>query len=260
MSTAKKTAGKAAAKESNVKTALRVIEIIEIFAKEGRPLSLSELSRLLEAPVSSCLALIRTLNRLGYLYEVGRRQGYYPTSRLLAMAQRIEAADPILHRIRPSLEELRNATQETVVLGKLNLDNEVVYVEVVSSHNPIRYVAVAGTRRTIYANSIGKALLGSASSEERQAILATVEFQKYTEKTLTSVETLEADLAASLERGWYQNMGESIHDVGALAWPLTVFDTRYAISIAGPVYRIQENLEQYAERLRVACLFIENGN
>ena len=61
----------------SVKTALRVIEIIETYAREKRA-SLSELARLLDVPVSSCLALIRTLTGLGYLYETGRRQGYYP--------------------------------------------------------------------------------------------------------------------------------------------------------------------------------------
>ncbi|MGO1254280.1 MAG: helix-turn-helix domain-containing protein, partial [Alcaligenes aquatilis] len=94
--------------ESNVKTALRVIEIIELFARETRPLALSEMARLLDAPVSSCLALLRTLSRQGYIYETGRRQGYYPTGRLLAMAQRISQADPILEKVRPSLEELRD--------------------------------------------------------------------------------------------------------------------------------------------------------
>lgn len=57
--------------ESNVKTALRVIEIIELFARETRPLALSEMARLLDAPVSSCLALLRTLSRQGYIYETG---------------------------------------------------------------------------------------------------------------------------------------------------------------------------------------------
>lgn len=49
----------------NVKTALRVLEIIETFARERRALSLSELARLLAVPASSCLALIRTLTSLG---------------------------------------------------------------------------------------------------------------------------------------------------------------------------------------------------
>ena len=94
---------------------------------------LSELARLLDVPVSSCLALIRTLTGLGYLYETGRRQGYYPTGRLLAMAQRIAHADPVLDRVYPSLVELRDATKETVVFAKLSQDARVVYLDVLDS-------------------------------------------------------------------------------------------------------------------------------
>lgn len=119
-----------------VKTALRVIEIIEIFSREQKPLALSELARELNAPASSCLALVRTLLSLGYLYETSRRQGYYPTGRLLAMAQRITKADPVLERLSPSLRELCAITGETVVLGKLTSLNTVVYLDVLPSENP----------------------------------------------------------------------------------------------------------------------------
>ncbi|MFC3864907.1 IclR family transcriptional regulator [Alcaligenes aquatilis] len=245
--------------ESNVKTALRVIEIIELFARETRPLALSEMARLLDAPVSSCLALLRTLSRQGYIYETGRRQGYYPTGRLLAMAQRISQADPILEKVRPSLEELRDTTQETVVFGKLDLDKKVVYVEVISSPHPIRYVAVAGTQRHVHANSIGKALLSQMTPQERSQLLGDGPLEAFTSKTLTSLDSLNADLETAAQRGWYSNMGESMSDVGGIAWPIRISGGVYAISIAGPVYRIEQNLQNYAERLRVACRFIEEA-
>ncbi len=41
--------------QASVKTALRVIEIMEIYAREGRSLTLTELAKLLGAPMSSCL-------------------------------------------------------------------------------------------------------------------------------------------------------------------------------------------------------------
>lgn len=244
--------------ESNVKTALRVIEIIEIFARETKPLALSELARHLDAPVSSCLALLRTLASLGYLYETGRRQGYYPTGRLLAMAQRISSADPILERVQPSLEELRQTTSETIVLGKLNLTRSVVYLEVLSSPNPISYVAVPGAKKDIHANSLGKALLSALPFDERQRLLSSLALTRYSERTLVSADAIEADIVSSLERGWFVNLGESMPDVGAVAWPLRLSGTDYAISIAGPLYRIENQIEEHARKLRVACRFIEN--
>lgn len=243
--------------ESNVKTALRVIEIIEIFAREGKPLSLTELARELEAPVSSCLGLIRTLTSQGYLYETGRRQGYYPTGRLLAMAQRIARSDPILEKVGPTLTALRDAVAETVVLGKLAPSGEVVYLEVMPSPHPISYVADPGAQRHVHSNSLGKALLSLMSSEERRKLLKGRTLERFNERTLVTLEALEEEIARSRERGWFQNLGESMMDVGAIAWPLSIGGGEYAVSIAGPLYRIEPNLEPLAQRLRVACRVME---
>ncbi|MYN14776.1 helix-turn-helix domain-containing protein [Pusillimonas sp. TS35] len=244
--------------ESNVKTALRVIEIIEIFAREARPLALSELARHLDAPVSSCLALLRTLVSLGYLYEIGRRQGYYPTGRLQAMARRISRADPILEKLLPTLEALRDATSETVVLGKVSPGNEVVYLEVLPSPNPISYVAVPGDKKMLHANSLGKALLSTMESDERARLLA-APLQGYSDRTLNTPARIEADIQVSLARGWFANLGESLPDLGAIAWPLSISGSHYAISVAGPLYRIESNLDDYVHKLRVACRAIEQG-
>lgn len=243
--------------ESNVKTALRVIEIIEIFAREGKPLSLTELARHLDAPVSSCLGLVRTLARQGYLYETGRRQGYYPTGRLLAMAQRISRADPILEKVGPTLSALRDAVAETVVLGKLAPNGEVIYLDVLPSPHPISYVADPGAQRHLHSNSLGKALLSLMSAEERHKLLHGRKLERFNERTLVTLDALEADIAHSRERGWFQNLGESMTDVGALAWPLTMGGGEYAVSIAGPLYRIEPHLERLAQQLRMACRVME---
>ncbi len=241
----------------NVKTALRVIEIIETFARERRALSLSELARLLAVPASSCLALIRTLTSLGYLYETARRQGYYPTGRLLAMAQQIARHDPVLDRVHGTMSELRDATGETIVIGKLHEGQAVVYLDVLESPHAIRYIATAGERSELHANSIGKALLAAMDEAERATLLAHLPFQAFTSRTLTTPAALEADLQQARERGAYVNLSESMPDVGALAWPVRLSGECYAISIAGPVYRIEPHLDRYAPMLRAACAALE---
>ncbi len=242
----------------SVKTALRVIEIIETFAREKRALPLSELARLLDVPVSSCLALIRTLTGLGYLYETGRRQGYYPTGRLLAMAQRIARSDPVLDRVYPSLTALRDATRETVVFAKLSQDGRVVYLDVLDSPHTIRYAPVAGEFKDIHANSLGKALLSKQDEALAVDLLKRTPLARYNERTLDSVEAVLADMVSSRKRGWFLNLGESIADVGAIAWPVTLSGEHYAISVGGPIYRIEPHQEEYARILRAACTALEH--
>ncbi len=241
----------------NVKTALRVLEIIETFARERRALSLSELARLLAVPASSCLALIRTLTSLGYLYETGRRQGYYPTGRLLAMAQQIARHDPVLDRVHGTMNELRAATGETVVIGKLHEGRWVVYLDVLESPHAIRYIATAGERRELHANSIGKALLSVMAEDERRALMAQLSFERFTPRTISGVAQLEAELEKSAELGCFINLGESMPDVGALAWPVRLSGECYGISIAGPVYRIEPALTRFSAMLRTACSALE---
>ncbi len=175
------------------------------------------------------------------------------------MAQKISAADPVLERIYPSLEELRNITNETVVIGKLNSNHKVLYLEVLPSLNPIHYVAIAGEQKEINANSLGKALFSTLNDNDKEDVLASIPFHAFNKKTLSGKAAFIQDIKASLERGWFANFGESMPDVGALAWPVALSGSHYAISIAGPLYRIQANLEDFAQKLRVISTFIENS-
>ena len=58
---------------SDVKVALRTLNLFELFAKQRQPLVLSDLAEQLDIPSSSCLALIRTLSQRGYLYQTWGR-------------------------------------------------------------------------------------------------------------------------------------------------------------------------------------------
>lgn len=240
----------------NVKTATRVLDMFEAFAGEARPLSLSELGRLLDIPVSSCFGLVRTLENRGYLYEFERRGGYYPTRRLQAMADRIAGADPVLERIEPLLMTLRDRCGETVLFGKLQAQG-VVYLDVIESNQRIRYTASIGEFRPLHANSLAKAILGALEPQERDQVLDGYDWQRLTERTVTGREALEQDLDEARRRGWHANWGESVPDLAAVAWPVRLNRAWYAVSIAGPLQRMEPVLSELVNALRETCDAIE---
>ena len=57
-----------------MKTADRTLDIFEAFAEAKRPLSLSEIARMIDSPVSSCHGLLRTLQKSGYMYALDVRR------------------------------------------------------------------------------------------------------------------------------------------------------------------------------------------
>jgi DNA-binding IclR family transcriptional regulator len=236
---------------TNVKTAERTMRLFETFAEEARPVSLSELGRILAIPVSSCFALIRTFENAGYIYEVRRRGGYYPTKRLLAIAQRIAANDPILERLGPTLSQLRDDTGETVVVAKLQ-GARVVYLDVFESRQTIRYGAQIGDVRDPHANSLGKALLAALDAETRRKLLTKYHWKAHTQRTIVSPTEFESQLNASAAKGWFLNLGEGMADIAGVACALSLDGEPYAISVAGPLYRMEPRIESHAKSLLVA--------
>ena len=231
-----------------VKLVARTLDVIEIFAQERRPLSLTELARLLDIPMSSCLGLIRTLHARGYLYEVRKRGGYYLTKRLLVASLRIDSGDPLVSLVEEQLQRLQREVDETVVLGKLE-GGRVLYLCVIESSLPIRYSTDVGVLRPLHANSIGQAILARLPEVEAREMLAGLEMQRFTEHTLCTPEDFLARLPAVRDRGWSENLGESSDDLAALACAFDFAGEWYAVSIAGPMPRMQQRWASLSEPL-----------
>ncbi|MDH0091368.1 IclR family transcriptional regulator [Achromobacter mucicolens] len=235
-----------------VKLVARTLELLELFAQTRRPMPLTELAQGLGAPMSSCLALVRTLVARGYLYEVRRRAGYYPTAKLHGLAAQILTGDPWLDLVRPRLAALRDVANETVMLGKIQ-DGAVVFLDVVESTQPVHYAARAGERRPLHTSSVAKAILARLPASEREQVLAAAQYTRYTDHTLTTLETLLAAVERAAEQGWASNVGESVVDLTGLAVALDLGGEWYALCVAGPTPRVWAQREEHLLHLREAA-------
>ena len=230
----------------NVKTAGRTLDLFEAFARERKPLSLSQLARAIGAPVSSCFGIVRTLEARGYLYEVKARGGFYPSKLLFEHARVIASHDPLAERFVPLLEKLRDQTGETVLLSK-RLDRQAVYLEVLESPNSIRYGPKVGEFRPLHASASGKALLGGLAPAVRNDL--SNEAAALTSRTITSRAALEADLEQGRARGWYVTRGETVADLMAVGVPVAVNGEIYSVALAGPMQRMDSALKRHAKLL-----------
>jgi DNA-binding IclR family transcriptional regulator len=242
--------------DTNVKTAVRTLDLFETFATAKKPLSLSELANVLQIPVSSCFALVRTLENRGYVYMLTARKGIYPTKRMLDVASKIAENDPVLDLVRPTLTDLRDATGESVVFSKRQNDH-IVYLDVYDSSNSIRYNAQVGDFKMLHTSSVGKAYLGRLNDEELDKQLSSLDLTRLTPATLATRKALRADLALSQERGWYCNIGESVADLMAVAVIVSLSGELYGVSIVGPVYRMQPRLAAISKAILAAQQAIE---
>src|SRR5579883_3149880 len=232
-----------------VRTADRTLDIFESFARRQRPITVSELARELALPTSTCFGLVRTLVDRGFLYYLRPRGPFYPTRRLRHVAEAIGHHDPIAQNVRPLLEALRDATGETVILGKLQ-GLGVVYLEIVESRQAVRYTMTVGAVRELHASSIGKAILAAMDQEPRDRLLAKLKYPKITEHTIRSRAQYVKSLEEGRKRGYWTNVGESSPDVMGVALSVRLFGDLYGINIVGPQSRFERHLKAYVEALR----------
>ena len=233
----------------------RVLDIFEAFHKVQKPLSLTDLAELTGIPKSSCHAIVGTLNARGYLYSLTRPRSLYPTRRFFDIARSIHEKDPFVERVMPLLERLRDASRETVILGKRQGD-VVIYLEVVESPNPIRYSAKPGEFKPLFSSSIGKALLGSLKEAEMRVQIEKQPLLAITGSTLTDPDALVNDILESRRRGYFVTHGENVPDVWAVSAFLSINSEMLAVAIAGPRHRVENNVTEYAQLLLATCSFI----
>jgi DNA-binding IclR family transcriptional regulator len=233
----------------------RVLDIFEAFDKARKPLSLTDLAEMTNIPKSSCHAIVGTLTARGYLYSLTRPRALYPTRRFFDLARSILDNDPFVERVMPMLERLRDASRETVILGKRQGD-AVIYLQVLESPHPIRYSARPGEFKPLHSSAIGKALLGSLKEAELRAMVAGRPLPAITGATLTDEETLVADILESRRRGYFLTRGENVPDVWALSAFLTINSETLAVAIAGPRHRMEGNVMEHAQLLLATCSFI----
>lgn len=230
----------------------RVIDIFEAFRASRRPLSLTDLAEAVDMPKSTCHAIVNTLTARGYLYTLAHPRALYPTRRMFDVTREIDASDPFIEHATPLLEQLRDGTGETVILGKRQGD-AVVYLRVFEGVHAIRYSAHPGDLKPLHSSSIGKALLGAMKEPALRDWVAGRALPRITQATITEADALVAEVLQSRQAGFFQTRGENVDDVWAVAAFLTVGRETLAVAVAGPRHRMQDRMLDCAQQLVGTC-------
>jgi DNA-binding IclR family transcriptional regulator len=232
-----------------VKQVQNALQILEFFAARKSPAGLSEIADRFGWPRSSTFNLIETLLRAGYVYEPRHRGGYYPTHRLLTLAQTAVAHGPVSEDLHAMLANVAAALGETAVLVGMS-GGCGVFLDVIESSFPIRYIAEIGQRVPLHATSAGRALLSILPAADRAALLRKANYVRFAPETLMSAAAVEAEIALSQRRGYFLNDNGYSLDLLGVAIPLDVPDRHLCLLVAGPSYRTQAQVETLASLLR----------
>jgi DNA-binding IclR family transcriptional regulator len=217
---------------SSVHNALR---ILRAFGRGEHALGVSELARRLGIAKSTVHRLLGTLVAERFVRKLDNNQ-YALGIALWELGTQMVSGLELRDVAHPILEELRNATGETVHLSILE-GAEVVYIDRLESPTGLTLFRRIGYRLPAYATSTGKAILAFSPTEVIERVFE-AGMKKLAPGTLTSKKQLLARLEDIREAGYVVSIEESERGAASIGAP--VFDYRDvvgAISVAGPAMR-----------------------
>lgn len=226
---------------SGVQSVERAFELLECIYEAGGDVTLSELAARTALPLPTIHRLLRTLAGLGYTRQLPNRR-YALGPRLIRLG---EGAGKLLGTLaRPQLASLVEQLAESANMAVLDGDM-VVYTAQVQSRNSMRMFTEVGRRAHLHDTGVGKAMLSQMSEQAVRGIVARVGMPTPTEQSISDIDTLLAELAATRERGYAIDDGEQEVGVRCFAVVVPNVPTPTAISVSGPDTRVDE---AFAER------------
>jgi IclR family acetate operon transcriptional repressor len=166
---------------SVVKSAGRVLQILEFFDDVKRDASVIEICQSLGYPQSSTSVLLRSLVELGYLSYDARRRAYHPTNRVRVLGNWINGSLFGEGKLPRLVNELNARTGHVIFLGARN-GLHIQYIHVAQATTSLRLHLIPGTSRPIASSVGGQVLL---------SILPDLEVQKLVRRI--NAERLETD-------------------------------------------------------------------
>lgn len=201
-----------------VKSAARVLDLLEALAALRDPIGVNEIARRLAMPKSSASALIATLQARGYVVSGAGGVVLAEACRNVGWVGGETAA--LQRCARPIMQRLSQSTGESCFLGVPTAAFEVLYVDKAVSDSALRYDAELAMLRPAYCTSIGLVLLGGLSESGLDAYFAGRALVPVTPRTVTDVNRIRAAIAIGRKRGYVRISDSHVLGASGVAAPV----------------------------------------
>ena len=195
-------------------TLAKGLTILEALARSPNGKGVTELSRELNLSKSNTFRLLRSLTALGYVKPL-ENKSYCATMKAWRVGQDVIGNLNLPELAAPQMRALSQQTGEAIYLAVPD-GLSVIYIDKIESTQPIRSFTPKGGSAPIHCVGTGKALLAANYDLLRDQVKD--HLVKFTAKTITSIKRLDADMAATVARGYAIDQGEyrdRIHSFGA---------------------------------------------
>lgn len=233
-----------------VKSALRVLELLEFFAEWRRPASVNEISQTLGYPQSSTSVLLKSLKDTGYFDHDLRTGMYSPNVRLSLATSWIEEQLYSEQSLLRMMERVLAETGHTVMIGTRQ-GVHVRYLHVLQATRVGSFQSKSGLLRPLFRSATGKMLLTTLPEREVARLLRQANAHENDAALRLGLEQVLTERRKAAVDGYAISWGTSVPGAAALAMLLPGRDLM-TLSVGGPIEEIRREQAALVEILRRA--------
>lgn len=232
------------------RSALRVLDVLDLFLEDGSGYTLTDVSEQLAIPKSTAHGILHAMRRRGYITLDPSTNRYTISLELIGRTRATPALEVLRHRARRHLVRLTTTLGETSKLIAYEGSTSVA-IDFVDGAGPLKYAGKLGQRWPLHATGGGKLYLAQYPDETVRELLAEMELTPITAETIVDPEALLAEVAEVRRNGWARQR-EEIH-VGIAGFAAPVFDAAgtllAALVVMGPTPRIDASSDAIVSAL-----------
>lgn len=199
--------------------ALRAFALLEQIVNAPGPMSLDEITLALRLPKPTVFRILNLLKDANLLRREPTSKRYTVGPRLTTFAVDLWRSDMLRAQWHRALEEAVAETGESCNLTMLE-NNQVLYLDRVETNHPLRLHLDIGLRVPLHCTASGKLFLCQMSTEQARRLLGDEPYQRFTAKTITAFEPLQAELKKVRKSGVGTHDCELFDDSVAIAVPV----------------------------------------
>lgn len=218
---------------------MRLFALLEVIAQKDQFFSLQSLVEELNLPKPTLHRMLQQLEGAGMIQRDGDGRQYSTGLRLRRMAENLLLNNTVhgaRHAVlRQLVEEVGESCNITTCSG-----SEVLYLDRVETVAPLRFYLHPGSRVPVHCSASGKLFLAQMTPSQRRRLLAHSVLEKYTHKTLTTAEQVEAEIDRVRRDGYAMDDEEFLPGLLCVAVlvPIEQGKSNMAVAIQAPIVRM----------------------
>lgn len=172
---------------------LRAFAVLEAVMNADRPISLTEIVEDVRLPKPTVFRILNTLAGAGLILREPSGKHYTVGHRLAQFGLNIMLNNSVRSARHAILQHLAEEIGETVNLTMFD-GGSVAYIDRVDAKWPLKVDLKPGSVVPAHCSASGKLFLSQLPRARRRAMLENMKLTRYTDKTITHVDLLEAEL------------------------------------------------------------------